>query len=51
MLNSIKSTWYDLRSMNYRQLTLQLVDLGLVVTSALTMIWKCLTLFTEATPL
>ena len=31
--------------MNYRQLTLQLVDLGLVVTSAL-MIWKCLTLFT-----
>ena len=45
MLNSIKSTWYDLRSMNYRQLTLQLVDLGLVVTSAL-MIWKCLTLFT-----
>ena len=45
MLNSIKSTWYDLRSMNYRQLTLQLVDLGLVVTSAI-MILKCLTLFT-----
>lgn len=38
-------TWSTLRSMNYRQLILQLVSLGLIVTSAL-IIWKSLIIFT-----
>ena len=45
MLSLLTSALSDLRSMNLRQLLLQLVSLGLIVTSAL-VIWKSLMLVT-----
>ena len=47
MLSLLTSALSDLKSMNLRQLLLQLVSLGLIVTSAL-VIWKSLMLVTEA---
>ena len=45
MISTLTSTWSDLRSMNFRQLVLQLIGLGLIVTSAL-VIWKSLMIIT-----
>ena len=45
MISTLTSTWSDLRSMNFRQLVLQLISLGLIVTSAL-VIWKSLMIIT-----